>query len=143
MISVAELFHNFKLNNIDDLTTTNFKNISSPGSKGSLLLNLLNLKENYSNLIDKEIIYREKVILEGKKHAVITIIDYSNLYSMYVEDTTDYKKVIENIFHFISEFKIKCKNYLRYRKNYDALYFLAASEEVYSIFKIIDRDYLS
>ena len=61
--------------NEEYLDSTKFINLSKPESDGSLIVNLLYLRETYDSLLNKEdITYHEKLIYRGKYIAVTEII---------------------------------------------------------------------
>ena len=138
---MRDVLYYMRLNNEEYLESSKFLNIFSPKTKGSLICNLLDLKKRYEDDIEKEIIYHDKLIIRGKLMAVQSIIDESNLYSSYVEDTTDYGKVIELIFHLINDFKNNARRLLKHNDRNNALVHLSASEEVNNLISIIDKDY--
>ena len=130
-------------NNEEYLDSTKFINLSKPESDGSLIVNLLYLRETYDSLLNKEdITYHEKLILRGKYIAVVEIIKKSNLYEDYYDEFINYGKTIEKVFYLIKDFEKKCRYLLKQNDRNNALCYLSASKEVNNIISIIDRDYV-
>ena len=85
---MLEVYKYMRLNNLDELQSTEFKTYTSPSNKGALLVNLLYLKDRYINLIENESNYHDLLILKGKLIAVKSIIEKCGLYSQYYQDLT-------------------------------------------------------
>lgn len=129
--------------NEEYLDSTKFINLSKPESDGSLIVNLLYLRETYDALLNKEdITYHEKVIYRGKYIAVVEIIKKSGLYEDYYSEYINYGKTIEKVFYLIKDFEKKCRYLLKQNDRNNALCYLSASKEVNNIISIIDRDYV-
>lgn len=140
---MLQVYKYMRLNNADELESTEFKSYTSPERKGALLVNLLDLKNRYHWLIEHEKNYHDLLILKGKLLGIKTIIEESGLYSQYYDCLQDdYYKAIENIFIKISDFKNKSKRYLYYKDRNAALIYCAASEEINNIVNIIEKEYL-
>lgn len=140
---MIEVYKYMRLNNADELESTEFKSYTSPDLKGALLVNLLDLKNRYQYLIEHEENYHDLLILKGKLLGIKTIIEESGLYSQYYDRLQDdYYKAISNIFIKISDFRNKSKKYLYYKDRNEALIYCAASEEINNIVNIIEKEYL-
>lgn len=140
---MLEVYKYMRLNNLDELEETQFKSHYSPNKKGALLVNLLDVKNVYERLIEKETNGYDILLLKGKLLGVKTIIEKSGLYSQYYDLLVDnYNNALSNIFGEISAFKNKSKKYLSCNDRKMALMYMAASEEINNIVNIIENEYL-
>lgn len=140
---MKDVLYYMKLNHDEMLNQTKFKNIISTHIFGSLLTNLIYLRESYEKLVLSDSITNyERLIYKGKLFGVQEIIIKSNLYEEYYDDICDYGKTIEKIFYLIKEFENRCRSSLRSNDRATGLYYLSASCEVNNIINLIDMDYL-
>lgn len=143
---MRDLCHYLELNYEEFITDSKLKIVHPPNTIGSLLLNLLNAKETYQNLIENESVSKiEKIFYSSKKEAIEKILELVSgyLYDHSFDNSIDYGYVIEQFFSYYSKYRIEAKKCLKKNYRFPALKYLSKSYEIYHAFELIDTQYIN
>lgn len=143
---MSELSYYMELNYEDYIKDSKFKIIHPPNTLGSLLLNLLNAKETYRNLIENETVSNmDKLFYSSKKEAIEKILELVSgyLYDHSYDNSINYGYVIEQFFSESSRYRNNARKCLKFNNRYEALKYFSKSYEIYHVFDLIDTHYIN
>lgn len=143
---MSELSYYMELKYDEYFKDSKLKLVHASNTIGSLLLNLLNTKETYKNLIENELVNNfDKMFYFSKKEAIEKILELVSgyLYDHSFDNSINYGYVIEKFFSLFSMYRIQALECLKHNNSYSALKYFSKSYEIYNVFEFIDKNYIN